>query len=301
MVEQVAVEVPDGLDGARVDKAVAELLGLSRAQASALVADGVYVDLVPATPSQRVQTGQVIRCRAPGGPQELVPEKVAFGVVHEDDSVIVVDKPAGLVVHPGSGRREGTLVAGLIDRYPDLVGVGSAGRWGLVHRLDKGTSGLLCVARTAEAFEDLSGQLRRREMTRVYTALVEGGMGAPTGTIEAPIARDLSRPTQQMVTPGGRHARTHYEVVRHFTGSDVSLLTVWLDTGRTHQIRVHMSAIGHPVVGDWPYGAIRRDLDPPRIFLHAASLELDHPVTGKRLRLESPLPPDLSTFLDHQH
>jgi 23S rRNA pseudouridine1911/1915/1917 synthase len=300
MVEQVAVEVPEGLHGARVDKAVAELLGLSRAQASALIEDGVEVDQEPATPSQRVRSGQVIRCRAPGGPQTLVPEKVAFGVLHEDDSVIVVDKPAGVVVHPGSGRRAGTLVAGLIDRYPELVGVGSAGRWGLVHRLDKGTSGLLCVARTAEAFEDLSSQLRRRDITRIYTALVEGSMDAPTGTIDAPIARDPSRPTRQMVAPGGRHARTHYEVLRRYPGSDVSLLTVRLETGRTHQIRVHMAAIGHPVVGDWLYGAIRRDLDPPRIFLHAASLEFDHPVTGERLKVESPLPDDLSTFLGRQ-
>ena len=137
-------------------------------------------------------------------------------------------------------------------------------------------------------------------MSRIYTALVEGSMDAPTGTIEAPIARDPARPTRQMITPGGRHARTHYEVERYYEGSDVSLLTVTLDTGRTHQIRVHVGAIGHPVVGDWPYGAIRRDLDPPRIFLHATSLELDHPVTRERLKLASPLPDDLSTFLDRQ-
>jgi 23S rRNA pseudouridine1911/1915/1917 synthase len=298
MVEQVTVEVPEVLDGARVDKTVAELLGLSRAQASAVVSEGVELDGRPAEASRRVRCGQFITCRAPEDSSDIVPEEIAFDVLFEDDSVIVVDKPAGITVHPGSGRSTGTLVAGLIAAYPELVGVGSAGRWGLVHRLDKDTSGVLCVARTDTAYESLTGQLRRREMSRVYTALVEGRMAAPTGTIEAPIARDPSRPTRQMVTHGGRHARTHYEVLRYYDVSDMSLLTVSLETGRTHQIRVHMESISHPVVGDWTYGATKRDPDPSRTFLHASRLEFDHPVTGERLRVEAPLPNDLQAVLD---
>lgn len=298
MVEQVTVEVPEVLDGARVDKALAELLGLSRARASAVVSDGVELDGRRAEASHRVRTGQVISCRVPGESFDLVPEEIALDVLYEDDSVIVVDKPAGIAVHPGSGRSTGTLVAGLIARYPDLVGVGSPGRWGLVHRLDKDTSGVLCVARTDAAFESLTGQLRRREMSRVYTTLVEGSMAAPTGTIEAPIARDRSRPTRQMITHGGRYARTHFELIRYYDLFDMSLLTVRLETGRTHQIRVHMESIAHPVVGDWTYGATRRDLDPPRTFLHASRLEFDHPSTGQRVTVESSLPPDLSRFLE---
>jgi 23S rRNA pseudouridine1911/1915/1917 synthase len=297
VVEKVTVEVPALLEGARLDKAVAQLLGVSRAQAATIVAGGVELDGRPAEPSQRVVAGQTISCRAPGETIDLVPEEVAFDVLYEDDSMVVVDKPAGIAVHPGSGRSEGTLVAGLIARYPDLVGVGSPGRWGLVHRLDKDTSGALCVARTDSAFETLTGELRRREMSRVYTALVEGEMAAPTGTIDAPIARDPSRPTRQVVTHGGRHARTHFDVLRYYEGIDVSLLTVSLETGRTHQIRVHMESIGHPVAGDWTYGATRRDLSLPRTFLHASRLELTHPVSGERLVVESPLPKDLESLL----
>jgi 23S rRNA pseudouridine1911/1915/1917 synthase len=300
VVEQVTVEIPEVLDGARLDKAVAELLGLSRAQASAVVADGVELDGHPAEASHRVRPGQIMTCRTPADSIEIVPEEMAFEVLYEDDSVIVVDKPPGIAVHPGSGRTGGTLVSGLIARYPDLVGVGSPGRWGLVHRLDKDTSGVLCVARTDLAFGSLTRQLKRREMSRVYTTLVEGRMAAPTGTIEAPITRDPSRPTRQMVAHGGRHARTHFEVVRYYDTSDVSLLTVRLETGRTHQIRVHMESIGHPVVGDWTYGATRRDPSPPRTFLHASRLEFDHPVTGDRLEIEAPLPDDLQTFLHSQ-
>lgn len=298
MVEQVTIEVPERLGGARVDKALAELLGLSRAQASAIFAEGVELDGRPVAPSHRVAAGQVIRCRPPMTSDDLRAENVDFDVLYEDESVIVVDKPPGIVVHPGSGRSTGTLAAGLIDRYPELVGVGSPQRWGLVHRLDKDTSGVLCVARTDAAFESLSGQMRRREMSRVYTTLVEGRMGAPTGTIEAPIARDPSRPTRQTITHGGKHARTHFELIDYYDQSDLSLLSVRLETGRTHQIRVHMASIGHPVAGDVTYGATRAGLGMPRTFLHAARLGFNHPVSGERVEVESPLPPDLSSILE---
>lgn len=298
MADQVELEVPDRLDGARVDKVVAESLDLSRARASALIEDGVEVDGARAKASDRVRAGQKILCARPGEAFELEPEPVEFNVLHEDDQVIVVDKPAGVVVHPGSGRTGGTLAAGLIHRYPELVGVGSVERWGLVHRLDKDTSGCILVARTGSAFAELTDELRRREITRTYTALVEGRMGAPTGTIEAPIGRDPARPTRRAVTPTGKHARTHYRVVEEFDESDVSLLEVTLETGRTHQIRVHLAAIDHPVAGDATYGATRRDLGVPRTFLHASGIAFTHPGTGERLQIEAPLPADLSSVLD---
>lgn len=298
MADQVEIQVPDALDGSRVDKAIAELFDVSRAVASGVVEEGVLVDGSDADASDRVRAGQVIVCYKPEDTMRLAPEPVDFTVVHEDESVIVVDKPAGVVVHPGSGRTAGTLAAGLLDRYPELEGVGAADRWGLVHRLDKDTSGTIVVARTSEAFENLSSELRRREIERVYVALVEGRMTAPTGTVDAPIGRDSSRPTRRAVVPGGKHARTHYEVVRYYEESDVSLLEVRLETGRTHQIRVHMAAIDHPVVGDATYGATRRDLDVPRTFLHAAKVTFTHPSSGESLTAGAPLPTDLLSVLE---
>ena len=298
MADQVEIRVPDALDGSRVDKAIAELFDVSRAVASRVVGDGVLVDGANADAADRVRGGQVIVCRQPGDTLRLAPEPVEFTVVHEDQHVIVVNKPAGVVVHPGSGRTAGTLAAGLLDRYPELEGVGAADRWGLVHRLDKDTSGAIVVARTSEALEKLSAELRRREIERVYVAVVEGRMSAPTGTVDAPIGRDPSRPTRRAVVPGGKHARTHYEVTRYYEESDVSLLEVRLETGRTHQIRVHLAAIDHPVAGDATYGAKRRDLDAPRTLLHASRVTFTHPTSGERLEADAPLPEDLLSVLD---
>jgi 23S rRNA pseudouridine1911/1915/1917 synthase len=298
VVDQIELEVPSSLDGSRVDKAIAELLGLSRATASLVVESGVELDGVNAKASDRVRGGQVIRCQPPVEATSLAPESVSFDVLYEDDHVIVVDKPAGVVVHPGSGRLRGTLVAGLLHRFPELEGTGADGRWGLVHRLDKDTSGAILVGRTQPAFDALTSELRRRQITRTYTTLVEGRMSAPTGTIDAPIGRDPLQPTRRAVTHGGKHARTHFEVVRYLDGADVSLLSVRLETGRTHQIRVHLAAIGHPVVGDRTYGATRKDLAAPRTFLHAAKLGFTHPTRGDRVTVEAPLPSDLSQVLD---
>lgn len=297
MAEELELEIPGSLDGERVDKALAELLTLSRAGAIALVESGVTVDGRPARASQRVRAGQVIICPRPNEGLRLRPEPIAFGVLHEDDAVVVVDKPAGLVVHPGTGRRHGTLAAGLIYRYPELTGVGSTDRSGLVHRLDKDTSGALLVARTTESFEFLTDELRRRGIERTYTALVEGRMGAPTGTIDAPIGRDPTRPTRRTISHTGKQARSHYEVIAEYDVSNASLLRVRLETGRTHQIRVHLAAIGHPVVGDITYGATRKDLAAPRTFLHAALLVFTHPESMERMEVEAPLPDDLTTIL----
>lgn len=298
MADQIELEVPSSLDGARVDKAIAQLLGLSRATAAILVEAGVEIDDLRAKASDRVRDGQLIRCQPPEETIALVPEPVEFGVLHEDELVIVVDKPAGVVVHPGSGWKGGTLAAGLLHRYPGLEGVGAVDRWGLVHRLDKDTSGAILVARTRGSFDTLTAELRRRQIDRTYTALVEGVMGAPTGTIDAPIGRDHSQPTRRALTHSGKHARTHYEVTRFYESADASLLEVRLETGRTHQIRVHLAAIEHPVAGDLTYGATRKDLGTPRTFLHAARLEFTHPGSGERMAVEAPLPPDLVQVLE---
>jgi 23S rRNA pseudouridine1911/1915/1917 synthase len=297
VADTVEIEVPPSLDGVRVDKAIAELLGVSRSTSAALLTKGVQIDDVDARPSDRVRPGQTLRCPRLDESVGLKPEAMDLDVLYEDDAVLVINKPAGTVVHPGSGRATGTLAAALIHRYPELVGVGAEQRSGLVHRLDKDTSGAILVARTDEAFDALTAQLRRREIGRTYTALVEGGQGAPTGTVEAPIGRDPSRPTRRTVTHGGKHARTHFEVIHYFDAFDASLLEVRLETGRTHQIRVHMAAIGHPVAGDLTYGAVRKDLGSPRTFLHASRLEFTHPVTGGRVRVEAPLPSDLAGVL----
>jgi 23S rRNA pseudouridine1911/1915/1917 synthase len=169
---------------------------------------------------------------------------------------------------------------------------------GLVHRLDKDTSGAILVARTEDAFDALTAELRTRKIARTYIALVEGRMSAPTGTVDAPIGRDPTQPTRRAVAHGGKHARTHYELVRYYETSDASLLEVRLETGRTHQIRVHMSAIDHPVAGDIAYGATRKDLGSPRTFLHASKLEFTHPGNRERLSVEAPLPTDLAKVLE---
>lgn len=298
MADEIELEVPDHLDGERVDKTIATLLELSRARASHVVDHGVMVDGIEAGPSDRVRAGSVIRCSRPAGVITLEPEPLELDVLYEDDDLIVVNKPAGVVVHPGSGRRTGTLAAGLLHRYPELRGVGAEDRWGLVHRLDRDTSGAILVARRQDTFDELKAQMERREISRSYTALVEGRMAAAIGTIEAPIGRDPSHPTRRAVSHTGKAARTHFEVERYFERSDCSLLLVRLDTGRTHQIRVHMAAIDHPVVGDIAYGATRKDLSTPRAFLHASRLVFAHPRTGRRLSVIAPLPEDLRGVLE---
>jgi len=298
VADTLDLEVPERLEGQRVDKVLADLLHLSRAQARALIDAGVLLDGAAARPSDRVRTGAVVVSPAPEVAIGLVAEPVDFGVIHEDPDMIVVDKPAGLVVHPGSGHERSTLAAGLLYRYPELAGVGQAGRWGLVHRLDRDTSGILLVGRTAASFERLNSDMARRRIRRLYTTLVHGTFATPTGTIDAPIGRDPDRPTRRAVVPGGKPAVTHYEVVEEFTPADVSLLEVALATGRTHQIRVHMTAIDHPIVGDKAYSSANKAVESPRIFLHAQRVSLHHPVTEEELTFTSQLPSDLTEVLD---
>ncbi|MFQ5522496.1 MAG: RluA family pseudouridine synthase [Acidimicrobiia bacterium] len=297
MEERLHLEVPQELEGSRVDRALSVLMKVSRSVAREMVERGVILDGQPARAGQRVSAGSVLVAPPPPQPEMLAPEPVSFSVLYEDNDLIVVDKPAGVVVHPGAGHSRGTLAAGLLYRYPELEGVGAAGRWGLIHRLDKDTSGVLVVARTEESHRALTPMMGRREIRREYLALVEGTFDAPTGTVDAPIGRHPTHPTRQAVVPAGRPARTHYEVERAYEEAGCSLLRVTLETGRTHQIRVHFAAIGHPVVGDRVYARSQSRVEAPRIFLHARRVELAHPRTGDRLEVEAPLPDDLAEVL----
>ena len=296
-------EIPEALAGERLDRCVALLADVSRSAASRLIAEGaVRVDgAVVTSGSTRLGTGQRLSAPRPE-PVDPRPEPdptVEFRVAYEDDHVVVVDKPAGLVVHPGAGHTTGTLVHGLVHRYPELAAVGEPHRPGVVHRLDRGTSGLLVVARTSEAHTGLVEQMAAHEPDRVYVALVWGTPESDRGTIDAPIGRSTRHPTRMTVTERGRPAVTHYTVERRYgEPRPVALVRCRLETGRTHQIRVHLRAIGHPVVGDRDYDGGRPGLDPGRPFLHAAELRFRHPVTGEAVAVESPLPPELTAVLD---
>jgi 23S rRNA pseudouridine1911/1915/1917 synthase len=295
----VNLTVPAALGGERVDKAVALLTGLARSEVNALVEAGaVRVAGRPvASRSRRLTAGEALEVDVPAPPdRSLVPDPtIVVPVVHDDEHIVVVDNPAGLIVHPGAGTAGGTMAHGLLARYPDLAGVGGdEARPGIVHRLDAGTSGLLVVARTAQAHARLVAQLAARTVERRYRALVHGTVAAPAGLVDGPLGRHPRDPTRFAVVAGGKEARTRYEVVDRRDGAAgaTTLVTCRLESGRTHQIRVHLAAIGHPVVGDVAYGG-HLALGLTRPYLHAFRLAFDHPATGERVAFESPLPPEL--------
>jgi 23S rRNA pseudouridine1911/1915/1917 synthase len=297
--------VPAALAGERLDRLVAMVTGASRAEVAELIAGGgVSVDgTVITTRSHRLAEGmrvvaEVGRLPEPGGAPVVAESGVDVRVVYEDEDLLVVDKPAGLVVHPGAGNREGTLVHGLLARYPEIATVGDPSRPGVVHRLDKGTSGLLLVARSDAAYAALVELLSAHEVERRYLALVWGEFAVLRGMVDAPIGRSAREPTRMTVSAKGKEARTHYEVVATYRDPlTLSLVECRLETGRTHQIRVHLAAIDHPVVGDDRYGGARPSFPFPRPWLHAASLRLDHPITGEPLAFDAPLPADLLACL----
>ena len=295
--------LPEVLAGERVDRVVAMITGCSRSEAADLVAGGqVTLDGDPVTTrSVKVRAGQVIEIDDSGlGTVEAVgPDpSIELVVVHQDPDVVVVDKPAGLVVHPGSGNPDGTLVNAAVARWPEIAEVGDPSRPGVVHRIDQGTSGLLVLARTAPAYESLVEQFSSRSVDREYLALCWGTLEPAQGMVDAPIGRSPRDPTRMAVTNTGREARTRYEVIDRFTHpADLTLASCRLETGRTHQIRVHLSAIGHPIVGDRQYGGDRQNLPCARPWLHATRLGFDHPTTGERLTFSSDLPADLAEVL----
>ena len=293
-------EIPPALAGERLDRIVALVTDASRSDAAALVAaGGALVDGVVVTSGkQRLQLGQVIDVDEAKLPITELPSAdptVVYSVVYDDEHVIVVDKPAGLVVHPGAGNPSGTLVNGLLARYPEIVGIGEPHRPGIVHRLDIGTSGLMVVARSVRAYHSLVYALAQRDVTRVYRTLVWGHLANPSGVIDAPIGRDHRDPMRMAVVVDGKSARTRYHLlVAYSTPADASALECRLESGRTHQIRVHLAAIGHPVVGDGTYGGIRHGISTPRPFLHAAQLAFVHPISGEPMSFAAALPDDLA-------
>ncbi|MHB1390499.1 MAG: RluA family pseudouridine synthase [Thermoleophilia bacterium] len=308
MPDKIHIKVSEIDDGQRLDVLLTSAAAIgSRAAAQKLINGGlVLVDGRARSKNFRVSTGQTVAAQAPQREEQgLEPEAMALSIPYEDDYLLVVDKPAGLVTHPSRGHASGTLVNGLLAHG---IAGGDEFRPGIVHRLDKDTSGLLIVARDEDAHRKLSAMLRDHEVERVYLALVHGLFETREGTVEAPLGRDSSH-RQQMAVTGrqGRDAVTHFRVIQSWAPPGVgpgaardgfSLLEVKLETGRTHQIRVHLAAIGHPVAGDSTYGQRRDTLGIGRQFLHSARLEFLHPVTGEPVRVQSELPADLQAALD---
>ena len=296
----VQIEIPADLAGTRADRAVAVLCGVSRRAArSTIDSGGVMRGGLALAGSSKVAEGDILHVGLVEEQETMIPEaSVQFAVAFEDDDVIVVDKPSGVVVHPGAGRAGGTLANGLLSKYPEIAELGPEYRWGIVHRIDRDTSGLLIVGKNATAFDHLQAALKRRDIKREYRALVAGRFASATGTIDAPVGRDPAEPTRMAVVEMGRPARTHYQRLAAWEDADVSLASVALETGRTHQIRVHMRSIGHPVVGDPVYGRKRpMPGDPGRTWLHAASLTFEHPSGSGPMTVRSDLPADLSASL----
>lgn len=278
--------------GARLDQFLAsQQTGLTRSRLHALIAEGlVLLNGQSAKPSQKVHQGDQVSLTVPPPRElELVPQSIPLAVVYQDEALIVIDKPAGLSVHPGPGHSDGTLVNALLARCPDIQGIGGVIRPGIVHRLDKDTSGLMVVAKTEAAHQSLSVQFKEHAITKGYLALAAGAIEPADGQIEAPIARDPRHRKRMAVVIGGREARTRYQVVERLDGC--SLLEVYLETGRTHQIRVHLAYLGHPLLGDSVYGKRSPLLD--RHFLHAYHLGFQHPASGRLLEFYSELPDDL--------
>jgi 23S rRNA pseudouridine1911/1915/1917 synthase len=296
------VPLPEGLEGLRLDVAVARLFGLSRTAAAELVDDGaVLVDGRRPSRSDRVLGGASLEVTLPHAvdpapPPETVPGLVVVG---EDDDIVVIDKPVGVAAHPSPGWAGPTVVGGLIAAGVRISTSGAAERQGVVHRLDVGTTGLMVLAKSDLAYSVLKDAFRQRTVDKRYAALVQGHPDPSRGTIDAPIDRHPRHDYRWAVVAGGRPSVTHYETVEAFRAA--SLLDVRLETGRTHQIRVHMSATRHPCVGDLTYGAdptLAARLGLERQWLHAAGLEFDHPRDGDRLTFSSEPPADLRHALD---
>lgn len=283
---------------------VGHLQGLSRARLQGLIAGGhVRVHLRQEVPagrrpraSDRLRGGERIEVEIPPPePADLRPEPIPLSVVFEDRDLLVVDKPPGLAVHPGAGRHTGTLVHAVLAHCPDLPGIGGTHRPGVVHRLDKDTSGLLVVAKSEAALRGLQAQMQSRRARREYLAIVHGRVLGEGGTVDAPVGRDPRHRTRMAVVASGRPAVTHYRVAERFP--DATLLAVRLETGRTHQIRVHCAHLGHPVVGDRTYGRRPNPWGLARQALHAWRLTFAHPVSGQPMTFTAALPQDMESIL----
>jgi 23S rRNA pseudouridine1911/1915/1917 synthase len=297
----IAIVVPSGAAGQRVDRITADVSGLSRSYVQRLIsAGGLTHDGRALRANATVLGGERLELVVPEPePMALAPESIPLAVVYEDDDILIVDKPAGLVVHPAPGHARGTLVHALLGRGTAYGGIAGVQRPGIVHRLDRDTSGLIMVAKHDAAQASLMAQLKARRVKKNYQALVLGSVPAAVGRIEAPIGRDPKHRTRMAVVPDGRPSVTGYRVRERFGGW--TLLDVDLVTGRTHQIRVHLAAIGHPVAGDPVYGTGTSRRGPEgleRLFLHAWRLELAAPGDGHLIRASAPLPSELEAVLE---
>ncbi|MBK9741320.1 MAG: RluA family pseudouridine synthase [Actinobacteria bacterium] len=295
--------VPDGLAGERLDVALTRLLGLSRTRAADIVADGdVLIDGRTGAKSDRLLAGSLLQVDLRESVEATVslPEPVpGMTVVFDDADVVVVDKPVGVAAHPSPGWSGPTVVGGLAAAGYRISTSGAAERQGIVHRLDVGTSGLMAVAKSETAYTSLKRQFKERTVEKVYHAVVQGHLDPLDGTVDAPIDRHPQQDYKWAVVTGGKDSVTHYDTLEAFPHA--SLVEVHLETGRTHQIRVHMSALRHPCVGDLTYGAdpvLSKRLGLTRQWLHAVRLEFDHPATGERVVVTSPYPADLETALE---
>src|SRR6266566_8443331 len=289
--------------GQRLDRYLVSMLqDISRTTVQQLISDGmVLINGQLSKPGYALRSGDEVRVltTTPASrPGNIKPNKLPLDIVYEDSDLLVVNKAAGVVVHPAPGHHEDTLVNALLAYYPDLKEVGAELRPGIVHRLDKDTSGLMIIAKNARTQAALVEQMKRHQVVKRYLALVEGNVALDQGSIDAPIGRDVRHRQQMAITTvGSREARTHFRVLERF--SHHTLLLLQLETGRTHQIRVHLKAIGHPVAGDPVYGSgsVFKRVPLKRQFLHASYLKFAHPITGENIELEAPLPEDLQAVL----
>ena len=302
MAEQVAkrsvVSFSVERDGERLDKVIsAYVQDLSRAATQRLIKTGeITVNGRTSKSSYRVRVGDEVVVRVPAEtPEPVLPEDIPLDIIYEDDVLLVVDKPAGMVVHPALGHSSGTLVNAVLAHCPQVADVGGVERAGIVHRLDKDTSGLILIAKDEAAQVALQRQFKRRQVAKTYLALTEGQVHPREGVIEAPIGRDKRHRKRMAVVRRGRRARTMYRVTEYFP--DHTLLEVRPHTGRTHQVRVHMAWMGYPLVGDAVYGRRRQRLLRDRHFLHASRLRFTHPATGEEVEFTAPLPPELTAVL----
>ena len=293
----ITITIEQEMAGERIDKALASIQeGWSRSQVGNWLNEGaIKVNGADVKAKYKVKEGDVIEVDVPEVEDlEIVAEDLNLEIVYEDADVLVVNKPRGMVVHPAPGHTTGTLVNGLMHHCKDLSGINGVARPGIVHRIDKDTSGLLMVAKNDVAHEGLVNQLVDKSVTRKYTALVHGHIAHDKGTIDAPIGRDQKDRQKQAIVDNGKHAVTHFQVIERF--GNFTLIECRLETGRTHQIRVHMNYIGFPLAGDPKYGP-KKTIDFPGQVLHAGVLGFNHPVTGEYLEFSAPLPEDFENVL----
>lgn len=289
-MEKVVVE--ENTQKKRIDSYIVDKnINLSRTAIKRLLDEGkILVNGKKQKPSYKPEVGDIITIEIMKPKEvELKPQDIPIDIIYEDKDIIVVNKPKGMVVHPANGNPDGTLVNAILAKCKDsLSGIGGEIRPGIVHRLDKDTSGLLIIAKNDQAHINMSKQIQDRKVIKKYIALVKGVIGENTATIDMPVARSTKDRKKMAVDPKGKEAITHYKVLQRY--DKYTLLEIKIDTGRTHQIRVHMSYIGHPVVGDMQYSNGKNEFGIEGQMLHSKYLEFDHPITGKRLKLEAPLP-----------